>query len=226
MASFNNAFAEGQSIVRPPMFNGEYAFWKNRMNFFLKTIDAWDIVETGYRIPTITVDDQEIEKPKEQWTELENKLQNTNAKATNSIICSLDQFEFNRVSHCLTAQEIWHILEVTHEGTSQVKESRLAMLSSEYENFTMAKEENVKEMHGRLSNIVYKSKAFGKSYTELEIVRKILRVLPRKFEAKVTAIQESKDLKQMKVEELIGNLTTYELEMKFKEEREGGDTRK
>ena len=30
----------------------------------------------------------------------------------------------------------------------------------------------------------------------------------------------------MKVEELIGNLTTYELEMKFKEKREGGDTRK
>ena len=115
---------------------------------------------------------------------------------------------------------------MTHEGTSQVKESRLAMLSSEYENFTMAKEENVKEMYGRLSNIVYKSKALGKSYTELEIVRKILRVLPRSFEAKVTAIQESKDLKQMKVEELIGNLTTYELEMKFKEEREGGDTRK
>ena len=110
-----------------------------------------------------------------------------------------------------------------HEGTSQVKESRLAMLSSEYENFTMAKEENVKEMHGRFSNIVYKSKALGKSYTELEIVRKILSVLPGSFKAKATAIQESKNLKQIKVEELIGHLTTYELEMKFKEEREGGD---
>ena len=110
MASFNNAFAEGQSIVRPPMFNGEYVYWKNRMEIFLKTIDAWNIVETGYRTPTITVDNQEVEKPKEQWTELENKLQNTNAKAMNSIICSLDQFEFNRVSHCLTAQETWHTL--------------------------------------------------------------------------------------------------------------------
>ena len=192
MASFNNAFAEGQSIVRPPMFNGEYAYWKNRMEIFLKTIDAWDIVETEYIAPTIIENNQEIKKSKDQWTELENKLQNTNVKAMNSIICSLDQFEFNRVSHCLTVQEIWHILEVTHEGTSQVKESRLAMLSSEYENFTMAKEENVKEMHGRLSNIIYKSKALGKSYTEMEIARKILRVLPRKFKAKVTAIQDQK----------------------------------
>ena len=169
------------------MFNGEYAYWKNKMQIFLKTIDAWNIVETGYRIPTITVDYQQIEKPKDHWTELENRLQNANARAMNSIICSLDQFEFNRVSHRLTALEIWHILEVTPEGTSQVKESRLAMISSEYENFTMAKEENVKEMHGRLSNIVYKSKALGKTYTELEIVWKILRFLSRSFEAKVTA---------------------------------------
>ena len=42
----------------------------------------------------------------------------------------------------------------------------------------------------------------------------------------MTAIQESKDLKQVKVEELIRNLTTYELEIKYKEEREGDDTRK
>ena len=115
---------------------------------------------------------------------------------------------------------------MNHEVTSQVKESRFVMLSSEYENFTMAKDENVKVMFGLLSNLIYKSKALGKSYTKLKIVRKILRVLPRSFEAKVTAIQESKDLKQIKVEELIGNLTTYELEMKFKEEREGSDTRK
>ena len=62
------------------MFNSEYAYWKNRMEIFLKTIDAWNIVETGYRTLTITVDNQEVNKPKEQWTELENKLQNTNAK--------------------------------------------------------------------------------------------------------------------------------------------------
>ena len=44
------------------------------MQIFLKTIDAWNIVETGYSIPTVTVDNQEIEKPKDQWTDLENKL--------------------------------------------------------------------------------------------------------------------------------------------------------
>jgi len=59
---------------------------------------------------------------------------------------------------------------VTHEGTSQVKESHLAMLSNEHENFTMAKDESIKDMYGRLSNIVYKSKMLGKPYSELEVV--------------------------------------------------------
>jgi len=100
------------------------------------------------------------------------------------------------------------------------------MLSNEYEKFSMAKKDNIKEMYGRLSTLVYKSKMLGKPYSELEVVRKILRILPRNFEAKVTTIQESKDLKIVEVEELIGNLITYEMKVKFREVRKSGDSKK
>ena len=43
------------------------------------------------------------------------------------------------------------------------------------------------------------------------MVRKILRSLPESFRAKVTAIEESKDLDEIKIQELIGSLQTYEL---------------
>jgi len=189
MASFNNAFFEGQSIARPPMFNdSEYAYWKTRMRIFLETIDAWDIVKSGFSRPKTTVDNLEVDKPRDQWTDNEYKRHRKNAKAMNSIICALDKTEYNCISHCVTTQEIWHTLEVTHEGTSQFKESQLAMLRSKYENFIMSKEENIKEMYGRLSMLIYKSKMLGKPYFELEVARKILRILPRNFEAKVTAI--------------------------------------
>ncbi len=68
------------------MFNGEHAYWKNRMKFFLKIIDAWNIVETGYRAPTIVVDNQEIDKPMDQWIDLENRLHNDHSKVMNSMI--------------------------------------------------------------------------------------------------------------------------------------------
>jgi len=115
---------------------------------------------------------------------------------------------------------------VTHEGTSQVKESRLALFSNEYENFVMDKGESIKDMFGRFSTLVYNSRALEKVFTEVELVRKVLRVLPMSFEAKVTAIQESKDLSKLSMEDLIGNLMTYELELKAKEERNNSESKK
>ena len=117
-------------------------------------------------------------------------------------------------------------MEVTHEGTSQVKESRLALLSNEYENFSMQRDEDIKEMYGCFLSLVYNEKALGKTYTEVELIRKILRVLPMNFEAKVTAIQESKDLNKVSMEELIGNLITYEMELKAREERKNSESKK
>ena len=46
-----------------------------------------------------------------------------------------------------------------------------------------------------------------------KIVRKILRSLPESFRAKVTTIEESKNLDDIKVQELIGSLQTYELSL-------------
>ena len=46
---------------------------------------------------------------------------------------------------------------------------------------------------------------------DAKVVKKILRSLLESFHAKVTAIEESKDLDEIKIQELIGSLQTYEL---------------
>ena len=51
----------------------------------------------------------------------------------------------------------------------------------------------------------------GEKTEDSKVVRKILRSLPESFQAKVTAIEESKDLDEIKVQELIGFLQIYEL---------------
>ena len=53
----------------------------------------------------------------------------------------------------------------------------------------------------------------GEIMKDSKIVRKILRSLPESFRAKVTAIEESKDLDDIKIQELIGSLQTYELSL-------------
>ena len=42
-------------------------------------------------------------------------------------------------------------------------------------------------------------------------MRKVLRSLPERFHAKITAIEESKDIDKIPLTELVGNLLTYEL---------------
>jgi len=75
----------------------------------------------------------------------------------------------------------------------------------------MGHRETVMDMYTRFTYITNEVKSLGKAFTTEELVRKILRFLPRTWEAKVTAIQESKDLKTLSLDELIGNLQTYEL---------------
>ena len=77
--------------------------------------ELWNLVENRFSKSSLLMID---------WNELEKKTFTLNAKAMNALFCALDKNEFNRVSVCETAFHIWHTLEVTHEGTSSVKESK------------------------------------------------------------------------------------------------------
>ena len=81
----------------------------------------------------------------------------------------------------------------------------------QYELFDMGDRETIMDMYTRFTHITNEPKSLGKSFTTEELVRKIRRILPRTWEAKVTAIQEAKDMNKITLDELIGNLQTYEL---------------
>ena len=53
----------------------------------------------------------------------------------------------------------------------------------------------------------------GEIYDQPKIVRKILRSLTEDFRPKVTAITESKDVDSIPVDELVGSLQSYELDL-------------
>ncbi|GAV85971.1 UBN2 domain-containing protein [Cephalotus follicularis] len=57
-------------------------------------------------------------------------------------------------------------------------------------------------------------------YTNSEMVRKILRCLPKSWMAKVTAIEEAKDINILPLEELLGSLMTQEMTIKNHEDDE------
>ncbi|XP_075649700.1 uncharacterized protein LOC142620172 [Castanea sativa] len=179
------------------------------MHAFLCFIDesVWDVVEIGWTRPEVA---------KSAWDKTALVAANANSKALNAFFfflygVSLD--EFQRISHITISKEAWQILETTYEGTKTVKDTKLQMLTTCFEELKMSEDELFDSFYGKLNEVMIGKFNLGEKKEDSKVVRKILRSLPESFCAKVTSIEESKDLDEIKIQELIGSLQTYELSL-------------
>jgi len=210
-------FGEGASINRPPLFcDLNYQFWKVRMKIFVESLDKgiWDAIENGPFNPKFEKDGSSIEKPWSQWTDSENKKAKFDYIAKNIITFALNSDEFFRISQCSSVKEMWDTLEVTHEGTNDVKRARKHTLIHEYEMFRMLKGESIAEVQKRFTHIINHLMILGKTFDKEELNINILKCLDRTWQPKVTTISESKDLTSLTTAFLFGKLREHELEMK------------
>ena len=195
----------GQSLIIPPLFDGiNYAYWKVRMRAFLQSLDekVWQVVEIGWT------------KPKEapiDWDDAKIKVSNFNSRALNALFSIVINEEFKKISSTETTKEAWTILQATYEGTKAIKDSKLQRLTISFEEIKMEEDESFDEFYAKLKDIVNSAFNLGETIPEPKIVRKVLRSLPERFHAKITAIEESKDIDKIHLTELVGNLQTYEL---------------
>jgi hypothetical protein len=193
-----------QTLNIVPAFDGtNYDYWMARMRFYLKSIDCWSIVETGWTKPA----DATLELVPQKTARLSND------KALHALCQALSPSEFAKISNCESAQEAWKILETTYEGTKLVKSAKLQILISRFEEIKMLEEETFGVFYSKMSDLRNSMVSFGKPVLDVKLIQKILRSLPECFRIKVTTIEESKDLEEMKIEEFVGSLQTYELSL-------------
>jgi hypothetical protein len=193
-----------QNLNYVPAFDGtNYGYWKARMHFILKSINCWSIVETGWT------------KPEDETLELvpQKNARLSNDKALHALCQALSPSKFAKISNCESAQEAWQILETTYEGMKLVKSAKLQMLISRFEEIKMLEEETFEEFYSKMSDLRNSMVSLGKPISDVKLIQKILRSLPEHFRIKVTTVEESKDLEEMKIEELVGSLQTYELSL-------------
>ena len=174
------------------------------MRTFLQSLDekGWQAVEIGWT------------KPKEapaNWDEAKIKADNFNSRALNALFSAITKEEFKKISFTETAKEAWTILQTTYEGTKAVKDSKLQRFTTSFEEIKMEEDESFDEFYAKLKDIVNLSFNLGETIFEPKIVRKVLRSLPERFHAKITTIEELKDIDKIPLTELVGNLQTYEL---------------
>ncbi|GJS26886.1 zf-CCHC domain-containing protein [Tanacetum coccineum] len=137
-----------------------------------------------------------------------------NNEAKMVIYSALPHKEYERIFMCKTANEIWDTLLITHQGNSQVKYNKIELLIQQYEQFTILEEESIDNAFARFNTIITSLKALDEGFSSKNYVRKNFRAHHPKWRAKVTAIEESKDLTSLSLNELIGNLKVYEVIIK------------
>ena len=75
----------------------------------------------------------------------------------------------------------------------------------------MEDDESFDEFYAKLKDMVNLAFNLGETIPEPKIVRKVIKSLPKRFHAKITAIEESKDIDKIPLTKLVGNLKTYKL---------------
>ncbi|GJW08406.1 zf-CCHC domain-containing protein [Tanacetum coccineum] len=196
----------------------KYLEGKNRFETYVKSKDLnlWHVITNGdfqpiQQNPKTKLD--EVIPFEKQSDDLKKKLVKNN-EAKMVIYNALPRKEYERIFMCNTAKEIWKTLLITHQGNNQVKDNKIDLLVQQYEQFVISEDESIDSAFARFNTIITSLKALDEGYSSKNYVRKFLRALHPKWRAKVTTIEESKDLTSLSLDELIGNLKVYEMIIK------------
>ncbi|XP_033515545.1 uncharacterized protein [Nicotiana tomentosiformis] len=105
-------FEEGHSTYRPPRFNGQYyRWWKTRMHDFImaEDLELYDVIYDGPFVPTKTSGDPAVTLPRirKEFNNADRKAIEKKFRAKKILACGISPDEYNRISACQSAKEIW-----------------------------------------------------------------------------------------------------------------------
>ncbi|GJU81277.1 zf-CCHC domain-containing protein [Tanacetum coccineum] len=178
-------------MQRLPLFESDsFIYWKNRFEAYVKSkdLDLWHVITNGDFQPIENNPETKLDEVvpfEKQSHELKKRLTKNN-KAKMVIYNALPRKEYERIFMCNTTKEIWKTLLITHQHSA----------------------------FARFNIIITSLKSLDEGCSSKNYARKFFRDLHPKWRAKVMAIEESKDLTSLSLDELIGNLKVHKMIIK------------
>ena len=113
--------------------------------------------------------------------------------------------------HCELAKELWDKLKNIYEGDAKVKNDKLESFRSQFESLNMEENEDIATYFLVIDEVVNTMRGLGEKIKDVNIMQKVLRSLPIRFNSKVSTLEERTDLDTLEMDELHGILTSYEM---------------
>ena len=135
----------------------------------------------------------------------------------------VDDAYFEKIIGAVTSQEAWKILEKCNERVEQLKKVKLETMSCQYELMQMENNEKIVDFFNRVITHTNAMKNCGEKISNQTIIEKILRTLNPKFDHIVVAIEESKKIGEITIEELQGSLEAHEQRLIERKTEKPGD---
>eukprot|EP00253_Pinus_taeda_P026344 PITA_26344 len=184
-----------------PQFNGtNYDYWAITMKALFACQDLWELVEDGFDEPT---NENEFNRLTQAEKDLLKSNRKKDSKALVFLYQALYKSVFPRIAGAKTSKEAWQTLKTAYQGMEKVRTAKQQLLRRDFENLCMKESNNIDSFFTHM-------RTHGETIEDRRIVEKILRVLPSKFDAIVTTIEETKDLSSFSVDELHASLITHE----------------
>ncbi|KAK8602035.1 hypothetical protein V6N12_051857 [Hibiscus sabdariffa] len=196
----------------PRLTKENYENWSIQMKALLGSQDAWEVVEEGFEEPETTTGYTAAQ------TKALKEARSKDKAALYMLFRAVDESGFEKIAGATTSKEAWDTLGKVFKGADRVKQVRLQTLRGELESMKMKESESVSEYITRVQAVVNQLIRNGETLTDARVVEKILRSLTDNFENVVCAIEESKDLATLTVDELTGSLEAHEQRKKKKKE--------
>jgi hypothetical protein len=163
-------------------------------------VDIWYSVVNGYVIPNNAPTDPN-----------EKKLMSCNSKDRHVILAALAPNIARKLMGCRTSKHAWDKLKSIYEGDPKVKQVKLQRHRAEFENLKMNEKEDITTYLLIVDEVVNAIRGLGEELDESLVVQKVSRSLLLMYDAKVSTIEETRDLTKMTMDELHGPLIAYEM---------------
>lgn len=200
------AGSNGNYPANLPVLDGKnYEKWCIQMKMLFGYQEVHDIVKSRY---------QELgENPTDEERATYRESKKKDCKVLFLIHQCIDAANFDKIAGATTSKEAWDILDKSFKGDAKLLKIRLQTLRRQYELLQMEAQESVADYVTRLLTLTNSMKSYGETITDVSVVEKVLRTLSLRFDHVAVAIEESKNLETMKIEELQGSLVAHEQRM-------------